>query len=142
MFLIAHRGNVNGKDPEQENRPEYILQAINHGYHVEVDVWSKDGKLYLGHDKPEYQTDIKFLQNDKLWCHCKNIEALKELLEGKAHCFFHQGDDVTLTSKGYMWVFPNKKLVKNSICILPEVGYSGKLEDCIGICSDHIGSYK
>ena len=36
---IAHRGNTRGPKPEKENDPEYILQAINEGFDVEIDVW-------------------------------------------------------------------------------------------------------
>ena len=36
---IAHRGNTRGPKPEKENQPEYILQAIQEGFDVEIDVW-------------------------------------------------------------------------------------------------------
>ena len=38
-ILIAHRGNTRGPKPEKENQPEYILQAIQEGFDVEIDVW-------------------------------------------------------------------------------------------------------
>ena len=38
MILIAHRGNVNGKNPERENTIEYIEEAIKKGYHCEIDI--------------------------------------------------------------------------------------------------------
>jgi glycerophosphoryl diester phosphodiesterase len=54
MILIAHRGNLNGKQPERENSPEYIKEALEKGYHVEVDVWLKEtNNLFLGHDSPK-----------------------------------------------------------------------------------------
>tara|TARA_R110000851_G_scaffold105608_3_gene224133 strand:+ start:767 stop:1207 length:441 start_codon:yes stop_codon:yes gene_type:complete len=144
VILVSHRGNINGKLPERENSPDYILEAIESGYHVEVDVWYKSGRLYLGHDSPEYETSISFLENDKMWCHCKNIEALARLVESDVHCFFHQTDEVTLTSRGYMWVYPNKKLVKGSVCVLPELANYAEedLEKCIGVCSDYVEDYK
>ena len=144
QLLLAHRGNINGKQPDRENSPSYILEAIEAGYSVETDVWLSEGerKLYLGHDKPQYETTIEFLRNDKIWCHCKNIGALKHLLENNVHCFFHQQDDVALTSQGYIWTFPRKKLIEGSICVMPEYGYSGNLEACYGICSDNVGHYR
>jgi len=142
MLLIAHRGNIHGKEEDNENKQEYILEAINQGYDVEVDVWLHNDALYLGHDGPQYLTDIKFLKNDKLWCHCKNVDVLQRLIENKVHCFFHKSDDIILTSKGYMWTFPKKKLVKGSICVMPEYGYQGNISDCIGICSDFIGDWR
>ena len=51
--LISHRGNMKGKNPDRENHPDYIMEALNKGYHVEVDVHYKDGDLYLGHNEPK-----------------------------------------------------------------------------------------
>ena len=45
MILISHRGNLEGKQPEQENNPLYIYNALNKGYEVEIDVWYKDNEL-------------------------------------------------------------------------------------------------
>ena len=42
MYLISHRGNVNGKNPDRENSPLYIKAALTLGYDVEVDVWYID----------------------------------------------------------------------------------------------------
>jgi len=142
MFLISHRGNINGKIPEKENSPAYINEAISSGFDVEIDVWYENNNLYLGHDYPQYQIDMSFLKNDKLWCHCKSLEALSELVIHNVHCFFHESDDATLTSRGYIWTFPKKTLVKKSICVLPEIGYHGSLDICTGICSDFIWEHK
>ena len=141
MILISHRGNITGPNPERENSIEYITEALDKGYSVEIDIWLVDGNIYLGHDEPEYETTLDFLKNERLWCHCKNIDALWFLLKNDIHCFFHQEDDVTLTSKGYMWVYPGKKLVRDSVCVMPELGYVGNLKTCYGICSDYIGDY-
>ncbi len=56
MKLIAHRGNTQGPNPERENSPEYIEEALNAGYDVEVDVWydCATEKFWLGHDEPQY----------------------------------------------------------------------------------------
>ena len=48
MILISHRGNINGRIPEKENRPQYIETTLVSGYDVEVDVWYVNGKLMLG----------------------------------------------------------------------------------------------
>ena len=141
MILISHRGNLNGKDIENENNPLYIDRALGKGYDVEIDVWYENGKWYLGHDKPQYEIELDYLRNKKLWCHAKNIEALNLMLDDDIHCFWHQEDDVTLTSCGFIWTSPGKKLTEKSICVLPEkIGEIPK--DCIGICSDYIERYK
>ena len=141
MILISHRGNISGKQADRENEPSYILEALEKGYNVEVDVWYQEDKIYLGHDLPQYETTVEFLRNGKIWCHCKDIEALSHLLKNNVHCFFHKSDDVTLTSKGFMWVFPRKKFVQGSICVMPELGYFGNLNNCLGICSDYIENF-
>ena len=144
MLLISHRGNINGKS-EQENHPSHIDYALKQGFDVEIDVWKVNKtEWYLGHDKPQYKIDLEFLKNDKLWCHAKNIDALNDMLEYKdIHCFWHQEDDVTLTSKGYMWTYPNKQLTDKSIAVCPEV-WKIKIEQpklATGICSDYIERY-
>jgi len=142
MKLISHRGNINGKQPDLENNPEYIKDAIRIGYDVEVDVWYDNG-FWLGHDKPLYPIETSFLKNKKLWCHAKNNKALfKMRQEPGIHYFWHQKDDYTLTSEGFIWTFPKKLLYYNSICVLPELGYTGDLDNCYGICSDIIEVYK
>jgi len=140
--LIAHRGNIDGKNSSEENTPSYLNEAVKRGYDVEVDVWYVDDKLFLGHDGPQYETTLQYLRNESFWCHCKNIAALRLLLDNNIHCFFHKSDDVSLTSRGYIWTFPKKKLVENSICVMPEYGYSGDLNKCYAICGDFVGDYR
>ena len=141
MILISHRGNLDGKDSKYENDPEYINLALKAGYDVEIDVWYKDGKWYLGHDEPTYLTDLEYLKNKKLWCHAKNIKALNLMLDNDIHCFWHQEDDVTITSCGFIWTSPNKKLTEKSICVLPEIDNQSSI-NCAGICSDYITTYR
>lgn len=138
MKYISHRGNINGPNPDKENDPIYIFSALAQGYDVEIDVWvTNSSMVMLGHDRPTYSVNKKMLQIPGLWCHAKNIEALNFMLEEKVpNCFWHQEDDVTITSKGYLWTYPNKQLTPKSIAVLPEI----VIEDEIaGICSDFIG---
>ena len=51
MKLISHRGNIDGRRPDLENNPDYILKAIDKGYDCEIDVWLLKNTIYLGHDK-------------------------------------------------------------------------------------------
>ena len=142
MILISHRGNIEGPNPPMENNPNYIDNAITMGYDVEIDVRSIAGKCYLGHDHPEHKVEWKYLINSKLWCHAKNIEALDIMLDLKVHCFWHQGDDVVLTSKGYVWTFPGRRLTSKSICVLPELLGGIGFGESAGICSDYVDRYK
>jgi len=141
MYLISHRGNVNGIQLENENKPDYLNLALEKGFDVEVDVRFEYNKFFLGHDNSQYEIDKNFLLNKKVWCHAKNYEALLALDKINAHYFWHQEDDYTITSKGYIWTYPGKKLSKISICVLPETSNYKKI-DCLGICSDFIDKYK
>ena len=75
MLLIAHRGNTFGPNPEKENSPDYIMDAIDRGYDVEIDVWVREDRFLLGHDEGLYSVEIGFLSNERFWCQfdeCRN----------------------------------------------------------------------
>lgn len=141
MIYISHRGNLDGKSKNHENSPEYVLNALKKGFDVEIDVWFKNGNFYLGHDDPKYKIEKKFLENNQFWCHAKNTEAIYEMSKINCHYFWHQEDDYTITSRGIIWTYPGKLLLKNSICVLPEL-FDKQILNCLGICSDYIQKYK
>ena len=145
MILISHRGNLNGKMESWENEPTYIDIAISKDYDVEIDVWFKDGVLYLGHDNPQYGVNFKWFVDriNKLWIHCKNLDAILYFknLELKFNYFWHQEDMITLTSLNYIWAYPGKQPIKESIAVLPEI-YNDDVSQSLGICSDIIENYK
>jgi hypothetical protein len=143
MKLIAHRGNINGKIESLENNPNYIDSAISDGYDVEIDVWLIDGNLFLGHDNPQYEVDDRWLEEriNNLWVHCKNIDLLNWVRSTSLHYFWHESDTITLTSKNYIWAYPGKQPIMNSIAVMPELN-NDDITKCIGICSDYIENYK
>ncbi len=142
-MLISHRGNLMGKIPEKENTPNYIDAAISSGFDVEVDLWFNDGKFFLGHDLPENEIEISWIRerSEKLWIHAKNSGALENLMETDLHYFFHADDMATITSKGFVWVYPGKQPIKNSIAVLPEL-FDDQISQCYGVCSDFILKHK
>ena len=146
MILISHRGNISGPNPEQENLPEYIAEALKQGYDVEIDVWFKDNKFMLGHDEPQYEFPFELIDQayPKLWIHCKNIDALSKLNEldpngSKVNYFWHENDLGVLTSKSYIW---STNLINNGILVMPEVFNTEPIKTTIGVCSDYIEKYK
>jgi hypothetical protein len=145
MILISHRGNLGGRIPERENHPDYIDEAITLGYDVEIDLWFVEGKFMLGHDEPQYEvyTEWLYQRSDKVWIHCKNIKAFEffNFFHHKQdiHYFWHEEDTVTLTSKGYIWAYPGKQPIKNSIAVMPEI-HNEEITHCKGVCSDYIKS--
>ena len=140
MFFISHRGNLEGPIRSEENKIDYINNAINQNFDVEIDVWFKNNNFYLGHDEPQYKIPLEFLKNKKLWVHTKNLECFYELTNFDVNFFWHEEDKIVLTSKGFLWNYPGTQLSKKSICVLPERAPEKKPE-CAGICSDYIKEY-
>jgi hypothetical protein len=137
MKIISHRGNITGPNKGAENKPEYILEAITQGFDVEIDVWYIDKRVLLGHDFGQYQINPSFLKNKHLWCHAKNLEALEFMLENDIHCFWHQGDNRTLTSKGFIWTYEGHSLGRKSIACWMNADGDFPSPGVFGICTDY-----
>jgi hypothetical protein len=151
-LLIAHRGLMDGPDKNKENHPDQIISAISQGYNCEIDLWCKNcssgPKYFLGHDEPTYEIEEPFLMDQHLWIHAKNLDALYMLTShlSNLNYFWHQEDNFTLTSKGYIWTYPSQPLTTRSIQVMPEWN-DPKFEnlDCripYGICSDYVNLIK
>lgn len=143
MIIIAHRGLLEGPNQLLENRPEQIDEAIDLGFDVEVDVRFIDGKYFLGHDEPQYGIHLDWLlsRKDNLWVHCKNIASLLKLKKTSLNYFWHENDTVTLTSRCFVWAYPGKQPIKNSIAVLPELN-NDPVDECFGICTDYSIKYR
>jgi len=144
MFLISHRGNIDGPNKQFENMPDYVDRARSIGYDVEIDVWfnPKNSQYHLGHDAPQYKISKEWLleRKDWLWCHAKDLEALQQLLLDGMHCFWHQEDTVALTSKNIIWCYPGN-FIKNGIAVMPETSLNNKqiinlCDKVAGVCTD------
>ena len=144
MKLIAHRGNTHGRNAERENSPTYIKEALATGYDAEIDVWYINNKFYLGHDDSMHEVDVDFLKTPGLWCHAKSLPALEKMLENDVHCFWHQTDDFTITSRGHIWTYPDKPVGTNSVivCHSTEETQVAALQNILGVCSDYVGNVK
>ena len=139
MLLISHRGNLTGPNFGFENSPYYLEKSLNLGFEVEIDLWVKNNQLFLGHDEPTYQINLDFLtkHKERLWIHCKNLEAL-EFMQSQSgfNYFWHGTDDYTLTSKGYIWTYFEKPVAKNNVLVIKGQIKKGDLPDCYGVCTD------
>lgn len=109
---------------------------MDYGFDVEVDVRLYNDKLYLGHDEPTYEIDIDFLKKNKLWVHAKNKEVIPLLRNEKdIHWFWHETDQLTLTSKGYVWCFPGHEIEGG---IMVDHGQDVQSEiNIAGVCTDN-----
>jgi len=143
MIIIAHRGLINGPNKELENTPEQIDLAIQMDFNVEIDLWYTNNLYFLGHDEPQYEIGLEWLFNreDNLWIHCKNVDALLKMKQTFLHFFWHENDTVTLTSRGFIWAYPGKQPIKNSIAVLPEL-YNDAVDECFGVCTDYATKYR
>ena len=137
MILVSHRGNLSGPDPDKENNPTQINKTLDLGYDCEVDLWIKDDVLYLGHDEPKYEIDINFLSRPRLWIHVKNLEGLEKIPRWM-NFFWHQTDDFTLTSKHFIWTFPDKKTCQKSVIVDNNKNWRDKNYNCFGVCTDWV----
>lgn len=144
-LLIAHRGNTLGPDKGNENKPDYILEALNKGFDCEVDLRLDQNSdvFYLGHDEKQYQITFDWLleKKENLWIHCKDFYSLNKLnsIDLGLNYFWHEEDKFTLTSRGYIWTYPNNLISNNSVLVslsdlIPN-------EDCYGICSDYVEKF-
>lgn len=148
MRLIAHRGNLERPNPDFENNPQYIMNAINLGYDAEIDLRIDGGELYLGHDYAQYRINESFLTINSfgLWIHCKDVLALGKCMNvPNLNYFWHQDDDYTLTSKNIIWAYPGKTPVAYTIMVMPELFWQDKNEvinlNPYGICTDYVLNY-
>jgi len=138
MIVISHRANLEGPS-SKENSIENIYTCLARGIDVEIDVWWKDGNFFLGHDQPEtLLLSQKLLLEQGVWCHAKNLEAAEKLRDINAHYFWHQEDDFTITSRGFFWTYPGRKLGSNSIAVLPELDLDNEnFHLALGVCTDY-----
>ena len=141
MIIISHRGNTNGRDESNENSLSYIDKAINLGFEVEIDLWVLNNELYLGHDSPENNVSIDWLnyRKNKLWVHSKNVDSLEYLYNTDLNFFWHDLDKTTITSKNFFWSQPNIYL-KNGVTV--ELNYKKINYEVLGICTDYPILYK
>ncbi|MEY3811836.1 MAG: hypothetical protein RIT11_953 [Pseudomonadota bacterium] len=157
MKLIAHRGNINGPNPSQENNPNYIDQAIQSGFDVEIDLRYVNKEFYLGHDDSQYQVSIEWLveKNNFLWIHCKDFNSLEILsnISVDFNYFWHERDKYALTSQGYIWSYPGQQYSSKTVVVMPEKNDSLKFYsteenmhmsnyECFAICSDFVNKIK
>lgn len=166
MIRIAHRGNLDGPNPEKENHPDYITAALKENFSAEIDAWIVDNKIYLGHDGPEYEATEYFQYQGKwyaynfphfngswhgevfheaipaLWIHCKNFDALNDTWFLKGHKFFHDQDDFTLTDSGYIWTYPrNLPVDRISVAVMPERVPEWDISNAGAVCTDFPRKY-
>jgi len=140
MKIIAHRANISGPDCKRENRIFAIEECINLKLDVEIDLRFNQGQFYLGHDEIQEKIDIEWLNKyqDYLWIHCKDFESLNKLRGTNLNYFWHNVDMFTLTSKQFIWTFPNNVVDINSVIVCQNFDETIKYSNtkAYAVCSD------
>lgn len=149
MKIISHRGNLTYVNKDRENSLEYIDEAVASGFDVEIDLRVLGGKLFLGHDDPQYEVSDKWLldRSDYLWIHCKNEGAVNLISDKKFDSlkfFYHTSEKYSIISNKIIWYhFSNLdelNSVKHENKIVPyinkEDSVSMPIYNFYGICTD------
>jgi hypothetical protein len=147
MKLISNKGNLNGIS-ENENKPEFIENAINLGYDVKIDLWLQDNQLYLGSSKPEFKLDIDWFEkfHQKLWLDCHDLTIIDRFYDldpmgTKLNYFYIHKDPIARTSKWYNIVW-GEKPIKGCVFMYPEIHPEFDYTQCFGLISSQIMNYK
>jgi hypothetical protein len=145
MICISHRGNVNGTNKELENSTKYIDQALDLGYHCEIDLRMKNDVPHLGHDTPDHSISKEWISDriSSLWIHVKEYGALIWLMDTLPNAIFfcHESDRYTLVSNGIVWMHDMENIATKK-CVVPLLSLE-QVENCkhmnfYGACSDFV----
>ena len=145
MKIISHRGNLAGPNLINENTHDYIDIALKKGFDVEIDLWKINQKYFLGHDKPEKQVELSWLEERKkyLWIHTKNIRSFESLikLDNGFIFFYYSKEPIVLVSNGIIWTHEPKQIKVYKLCIIPLINKDEIIENenykWHGICTDY-----
>ena len=145
MKIISHRGNINGPDSINENAPAYIDKSLEQGFDAEVDLRRVNNKFFLGHNNPDYEVSIDWLnqRRQNLWIHTKNFSAFENLLELNNNFifFYYSCEPLVLVSNGKIWCHQLEDISNPANCIAPLLSKSSLLENkknnWFGVCTDY-----
>ena len=139
-IYISNRGNLAGKDPNEENKPDYIRNALDKGVCVKTDLWVIKDRTVTGKEHPSIGIDLKYFNKEKLLIQARNPTALLYLLEEGYHCFWRESDNLIMTNRNFILSYAGSIFPK-SIIMLPEQNAIVTNNDYMGICSDFISGW-
>ena len=143
MRIISHRGNLSKPNPDLENRPDTIENAISQGFDCEIDLRYEKGSFLLGHDIGQYKVEIEWLNNfsEYLWIHCKDHASMTKLSTENSllNYFWHENDKFTLTSKNFIWTAHANGTGDLSRTIIVDVSKKDidSIDQYYGLCTDY-----
>jgi hypothetical protein len=145
MIYIAHRGNLYGPEPDEENRISYLRRGLVGGFMVEADVRFVDGEWWTGHDEPIDEIPKEMLTNQSILWHAKTRETAEAIIGNDSlrdfmHWFWHEDDHFCLTSRGWLLSHALREPVSN--CIQVSLTSDEPADGVMGICSDFVGKLR
>lgn len=136
-IIISHLGNIDGRQPDNENKLAYIQKALKAGWHVCVDVVFHCGTFILPYDGGFNPAPPALLSKQRVWCRAHDPVTLDALCNVSAHSFLDtQG--LALTSAQFVWTLPGHELTPRSIAVFPETATEDWLTiyEPAGLCSN------
>lgn len=146
MLIISYQGIYDGQNFESANTPDQLGKAFNQGYSCMVDVYRFNDILCLGTENDPIEVTDKYLQGNRWWLNCKNVDAYDYLIAQPRSLYPHvfkfdnstESTPASVTS-GQTFVPGNVPLNDDSIVFLPEIIDRGLLSTvklrCYGVCS-------
>jgi hypothetical protein len=148
MKIYSHRGNLDGPS-EWENNPSHVKEAIEEKFYIEVDCWYHEENLWFGHDEPIHKVSWDFVRQNEfqLVLHAKDFKTLAWLRNRDVHHFYHEHDPYTITSHGWIWMYPDADRDYDYLTImaLPEQANlfdPSYLPGIGGVCTDYPHNWK
>lgn len=139
-IYISNQGNLAGKDPDEENKPDYIEKALGHGVCVKTDIWVIKDRTVTGTEHPSTGINLNLFDKEKLLIQARNPTALLYLLEEGYHCYWRESDNLIMTNRNFILSYAGSIFPK-SIIMLPEENTIITNNDYMGICSDFISGW-
>jgi len=139
-IYISNRGNLAGKHPDEENKPDYIERALENGVCVKTDIWVIKNKTVTGTEHPATGINLNLFDKEKLLIQARNPTALLYLLEEGYHCYWRESDNLIITNRNFILSYAGSIFPK-SIIMLPEENAIVTNNDYMGICSDFISGW-
>ena len=154
MYIISHRGLIDGPNKSQENSIDNIanLSGMHPNLFFELDVNLLNNQILIGHDEPylnvEYESLLRL--KNRIILHIKKVRFDKNIsfelfhkITTEFHYFTHDNDSFTITSLKWPWIHPKEGFLKGTIAVMPEFSlHPSKFKsllnkDLLGICTDY-----
>ena len=149
MIYVSYLGVYDGQNFEKSNTPDQIGSAFNAGFSCMVNVWRRDGNLYIGSEDNPIAVTAQYLQGNRFLINAMNadmqswISAQSSVLYPNYFWFPNVNENTNVTTSNGQLITPGTIPVNNtSIMFLPEIQDRGLLSTvklrCYGVISNYL----